>query len=433
MVSLIVCQDEAQATNDKMVKRVDTIGPMAYPARVFICCRREDARAQQIATALADEFGPQRTCFDAVSGSSTGWAERLGSELRAADVVVAILSPRTIDSELVEAELHLARELAAQTGTPRIVAVRLPTTPKLPYPLRRHVDGIAHLEYTGNANALANDIRLLLANGNDTSQAVTSATSFRGGSSLLRPLPWADPNPSAEDALAEAPFYIERDEERVMARALAGQGVTIAIKGPRQSGKSLVLSRLLGQARTHGKRAVLIDFQFQPQPAAITDFFAAFCDTLAAEFKRPAPDRARWGRLPNGSICTTFLEREILSRVEQPLVLAFDEMERIVDPKVRADFLAMLRGWHDRRARSATFRNLDLILVTALEPAQMTSDQFGSPFNVAIGEGLRDFTSEQVVQLNALYGQPFDDVQVQRLVARLGGHPFLTRRALYLA
>ena len=45
---------------------------------------------------------------------------------------------------------------------------------------------------------------------------------------------------------------------------------------------------------------------------------------------------------------------------------------------------------------------------------------------------MSDFTAEQVAELNRLHGSPFDWRQEQQLMALLNGHPYLTRRALYL-
>ena len=39
---------------------------------------------------------------------------------------------------------------------------------------------------------------------------------------------------------------------------------------------------------------------------------------------------------------------------------------------------------------------------------------------------------EQVARLNALHPKPLGDADVQRLYALIGGHPYLTRKALYM-
>ena len=55
-----------------------------------------------------------------------------------------------------------------------------------------------------------------------------------------------------------------------------------------------------------------------------------------------------------------------------------------------------------------------------------------SPFNVGVVLPLDDFLPEQVARLNALHPRPLDDADIQRLYALVGGHPYLTRKALYM-
>jgi hypothetical protein len=55
-----------------------------------------------------------------------------------------------------------------------------------------------------------------------------------------------------------------------------------------------------------------------------------------------------------------------------------------------------------------------------------------SPFNVSETIELEDFTLEQVADLNRRHGGQLDANQAQNLHDLLGGHPYLTRKALYL-
>jgi hypothetical protein len=55
-----------------------------------------------------------------------------------------------------------------------------------------------------------------------------------------------------------------------------------------------------------------------------------------------------------------------------------------------------------------------------------------SPFNVGQVIDLVDFTLAQVADLNRRHGAPLSVDEERRLMALLGGHPYLIRRALYL-
>jgi hypothetical protein len=92
----------------------------------------------------------------------------------------------------------------------------------------------------------------------------------------------------------------------------------------------------------------------------------------------------------------------------------------------------MLRSWHNNRARGGDWLRLNLALVTSTEPYQFIADLNQSPFNVGQVVELTDFTLEQVAQLNQRHQNPLVETQVKQLFELLGGHPYLTRRALYL-
>ena len=130
--------------------------------------------------------------------------------------------------------------------------------------------------------------------------------------------------------------------------------------------------------------------------------------------------------------CRRYL-RHILKSVEEPLVLAMDEVERLFACEFGTDFFGMLRSWHNERKRTRTpLARLDLVLVTSTEPYLFIQDANQSPFNVGLVLELEDFPPEAVARLNGLHGSPFDAAGEKELYDRLGGHPYLVRKALYL-
>lgn len=95
----------------------------------------------------------------------------------------------------------------------------------------------------------------------------------------------------------------------------------------------------------------------------------------------------------------------------------------------------MLRSWHEARAHKPAFEHLDLVLVTSTDPENFLTEEEGrgSPFNVGATIRLQDFTRHEVDDLMVRHGlDEMDEPFRERLMALLGGHPFLTRRALYL-
>lgn len=230
-------------------------------------------------------------------------------------------------------------------------------------------------------------------------------------------------------------LYVERPSDALAGATIRQPGVTITIKGPRQMGKSSLLYRLLDTAQAAGKRTVLLDFQLVDTAALATAdaFLRQWCAWLSDELGVPEQVDPYW-RLPIGPMqrCTAYLKKYLLPQVGGPLTLAMDEVDRIFDTPYRSDFFAMLRSWHNTRQTGSVWRDLDLVLVTSTEPYQFVENLNQSPFNVGCTVELEDFTPAQVSDLNARHGAPLTAAEARRLMALVGGQPYLVRRALYL-
>lgn len=230
-------------------------------------------------------------------------------------------------------------------------------------------------------------------------------------------------------------FYVERASDRVALETIQQEGVTITIKGPRQMGKSSLLLRVREAALAAGKRVALFDFQLFDKPA-LSDpnlFFRQLCDWITDELELPSRVDEFWeAPLGNSQRTTRYLQRYLLKEINGPLVLAMDEVDRTFDTSFRSDFFGMLRSWHNSRQTSPLWQQLDLVLVTSTEPYQLIEDLNQSPFNVGEVIELVDFTAEQVADLNRRHGSPLSSLEAEQLMALLGGHPYLVRRALYL-
>jgi hypothetical protein len=233
----------------------------------------------------------------------------------------------------------------------------------------------------------------------------------------------------------EDPFYVERPEDAIALNAIQSQGVTICIKAPRQMGRSSLLMRTIQRAIRAGKHVAFLDFQFFDQAALehADLFFHQFCAWLCAELKQDSPVDTGWDAKVGIILrCTRFIENQVLKKLGKPLVLAMDEVETVFDSPLRSDFFAMLRGWHNMRQGDSPWKQLDLVLVTSTEPYDFIVNRMQSPFNVGEIIRLADFAPDQVADLNQRHGAPLLAGELDQLIALVGGHPYLVRRALYL-
>jgi hypothetical protein len=413
--------------------------------RIFISYKRDVEPDQPIALQVFQALSPQHEVFiDQTMLVGTRWAERIEAEIRQADFLIVFLSARSVYSEMVEQEIKMAHEMAqVQGGHPAILPVRLAYREPFQYPLNRYLNDInwAFWQSEGDTPRLIAELTQAISGGElpfDAAQAKAALLETSEPSALPRPFPSAQPVAleMPEGTMdSESAFYVERPSDAIAIRTIAQKGVTIAIKGPRQVGKSSLLIRAIEAAVNAGKRVAFLDFQLFDK-AALTDaelFFQRFCSWLTYELDMEDRVEEYWKTpLGNSQRCTRYVQRYILKELGNPLVLAMDEVDKVFDADFRNDFFGMLRSWHNSRATTPIWKQLDLTLVTSTEPYQLIDDLNQSPFNVGQVIELQDFTPEQVADLNRRHGSPLNSSEERQLIVLLGGHPYLVRRALYL-
>ena len=213
--------------------------------------------------------------------------------------------------------------------------------------------------------------------------------------------------------------------------------MTITILGPRQVGKSSLLCRVVAAAEKAGKQAVALDFQrFDTDPqSGLDQFLQQFAATITDELGIDVPFDKAWGDekgLGPSQRCTRYIEKHILKRLDAKVSLFMDEVDLLLDTGFHTPFFRMLRSWHNSRALRLLWRKLDLVLISSTEPHFFIENVHESPFNVGQTVTLEDFTPKQVVSLNELYNRPLDAVQQRQLIELVGGHPYLSHKAIHL-
>lgn len=231
-------------------------------------------------------------------------------------------------------------------------------------------------------------------------------------------------------------FYIERQADEELWHQIQQPGQTITITGPRQVGKTSLLIRGAHQAvQVLDAQVAYIDLQAISQDA-LTDsdtFLRLLADWLADE-TGIIPDVVETGwqsALGSPRKLTKLLERTILPAVGNPLLLALDEVDRLLSTPFHTEFFGLLRSWHNLRAWNTPWQQFTLLMAISTEPYLLIDDLQQSPFNVGLMLYLTDFTHDQVSTLNKRYGRPLKQAEVRELYKLLNGHPYLTRLALY--
>jgi hypothetical protein len=411
--------------------------------KIFISYKHNVAPDTPVATAVYEALRNEHDVFiDKEIQVGEQWAVRIQQEIKTADYLIVFLSEHSLHSEMVIGEVETAHHHYKATSKPVILPVRLAFNEALVYPLNAYLNPLqwAVWNYAGDTPQLINEL-LQAINGGTLpvgKQEMEASTVKRDE---ILPTAFADvirdPGPLEGTMPHQSPFYIERGSDQQAIDAI-GQpnGVTITIKGPRQMGKSSLLNRVMAMGSSNGMKAAFIDFQViehatMQNPA---EFYRQFCSLLSYEFEMEDLTEQFWGG-PLGQVQKTssYIQRHLLNSIPgTPVLLAMDEVERMFASPFRSDFFSMLRSWHNNRARGGDWTRLNLALVTSTEPYQLIADLNQSPFNVGIVVELTDFTPAEVAKLNVCYGNPLRPTEVADLVGLLGGHPYLTRKAIYL-
>ncbi len=421
-------------------------------SRIFISYKRDIEPDAPLAQKLCEALQPYHDVFiDQKMLVGTRWAAQIEAELKAADGVIVLLSAHSVQSEMVEHEVELAHRFAQGEGSggyPRIFPVRVAYRQPFQYPLGAYLNPLNWAMWTdeGDTAGLVEELlRAIAGQPLSITEAAKPAllqlelSERLPSDELPNPVPSAQPvpleSPDQGTMALESRLYVQRAEDGRALRAVDAQEGTVIIKGARQMGKSSLLNRMMAGAVEKDSQVIFLDFQLFDQPALENRerFFRQFCTFLADELEVPNRLNEYWDDdLPLPKICTSYMGRYLLKGLDGPVMVAMDEVDRVLNTSFRSDFFGMLRSWHNKRAMSKLWRRFSQVLVISTEPYQLIEDLNQSPFNVGQTLRLQNFSAAQVAALNGQHGSPLGSGELDELMRLLAGHPYLVRRALYL-
>ncbi len=427
------------------------------PVRIFICYKRNIQPDEQLANYLYDFLTGQghQAFIDRTMRTGVDWLAEIDRQLRESDFLIALLSKESADSEMVQAEIKRAYEYRKLQGHPRTLPVRLAYEGLLPYSIEAFVDPLQYVVWhePGDNERVAAEI-LAAVRGRLPDRTPVAPVSGRLHQDISlaedgRPVTKTDtlhpPLPEFDPRGLEAPggvvklrdkFYIERHTDTQLKNEILKPGTTTTIRGPRQTGKSSLLVRGVSVAREHGARNVNLDLQrVDGDRLASPDLFLRdLAEFIVRKLRLEVHEVAKaWqSSLGPQDKLTYLMEDYILPASDAPIILALDEVDRLLQTPFHNDFFALLRSWHNSRALDEQWDKLDIVMVISTEPYLLIADANQSPFNVGLKLYLEDFNEAQVRDLNHRHGEPVSDGHFPELMALLSGHPYLTRKALYL-
>ena len=231
-------------------------------------------------------------------------------------------------------------------------------------------------------------------------------------------------------------YYVKRNPYEEQAyEEIKKPGALIRIKAPQEMGKTSILSRILDYASRQKYRTVSLNFQ-QIDETILEDtnrFLRWLCANVSYQLKLESKLDDYWDEDIGGKISSTlYFQYYILEQINEPLVLALDEVNHIFEhPQVAKDVLPLFRSWYEEAKRFPIWRKLRLIVVHSTEiyvPLKLKQ----SPFNVGLPIQLDNLSFNQVKELAQCYKIKWqDDTQIRQLMDLVGGHPALTSIAFY--
>lgn len=230
-----------------------------------------------------------------------------------------------------------------------------------------------------------------------------------------------------------SPYYIEPTILQARACSEISQpGGLIRIKAPRKMGKSSFTLRLLQHATSLSYSILQVDLQRADEAvfSSIDRFLRWFCTILSYQLDLPPTLDDYWDAEAGSKVSSTlYLQQALLKEASVPIVLLFNEINRVFEyPVIAREFLPLLRSWYEEAKSGSALHKLRFILSYSTEvyvPLNLNQ----SPFNVGLPIELPHLTLEDVEVLAQTYSLSSD--VAPPLMELVNGHPYLIQLALY--
>lgn len=413
-------------------------------ARVFISAAQLEPDAK-VAGAFYDQLkSAGHNPFWAAASIKIGekWSERISEELKSCDYFIVLISKNSLHSDMVTEEVRKVKELQQirSSDYPAILPVRL----KLPFGTDTNYDLAGYLnriqqrlwQNDPDTKTIIDEIIKVIKQGR--TPELLEHREIRLGD--IKPHEVLLPNAPLElpegQVRMDSPFYVERDVDAKCFEEILKSGALIRIKAPRQYGKTSILSRLLRHAANNNHHVITISLHFLEQSVInnLERFLKFICEYSASRIKLTPMMEKHWIEFEALKMrCSLYFEEYLLESTDKPIVLAFDEVDRLFSIKhISDDFFSMMRGWHEESRTNPLWERLKIVLVHSTEAYLGVNNINQSPFyNVGFEAKLPPFNMQEIYNLAVRHKLNLNEDELSEIMSFIGGHPYLVRRALY--
>ncbi len=399
-----------------------SVPPVAEKHDVVLLYRRNALPDTEVLDVIEKELSGRglSVFYDRSARPGVEAHRQLEERLRSARAVIPIVSPHALRSEMLQYALEAALDARQNSGQPAILPVQIgPPEPSEEDDLaiRDLIAPFPYFSWNDGSDSPRLVAELLSALREPVKPSEVALETVGGG---------MEPN---------SPFYIERTADSEFRSLLERNHSIILIRGGRQIGKTSLIARAMRLTRERAWRSVRTDFQ-KLSGSSLADasvFYRQLAASLARQIRFSYDFSLLWDEASDPGQNFEYFLRDLLEAEETPLVWFMDEADKVFAAPFSTDFFGLVRSWHNDRAAEpdGPLNRLSIAIAYATEAHLFISDLNQSPFNVGERVSLDDFTIEQVLRLNDLYGGPVGArADLDTLHTLLGGQPYLTRRAL---
>lgn len=240
--------------------------------------------------------------------------------------------------------------------------------------------------------------------------------------------------------MAGSRFYIQRSPiEKLSQVTIRQPGGLLRLHAARRMGKTSLLYHLLAYVRKEldYKTATLSFYRLEDsQLESLDNFLRWFCETLSHELNLPSRVEDYWNKqIGCKSSCTRYIENYILAKIDAPLVISMDDVDRLFEyPTVAVGFFSLVRGWSEESRMRPIWQKFRQIVSYSTD-VYIDFPLNQSPFNVGRQVDFPPFDVHQVMVLAQRYGgarlSRLGETEAEALLGLVEGIPHLIQLALY--
>ncbi|MGD2092084.1 MAG: AAA-like domain-containing protein [Candidatus Aminicenantes bacterium] len=230
-------------------------------------------------------------------------------------------------------------------------------------------------------------------------------------------------------------FYIKRKaDDEVFSEMLRPHGI-VTIKGAQQTGKTSLILQVYHsiQSQRSDLRIVFVNFQSISEKnfKTMEKIWFNIVSCISNQLKIKEWSSNNWKKEADYNYNVLNFFDMMFEISEYPLIICFDEVNRVFNSPIKNDFFASIRSLYTRGAHESNFHKTRWLLSTSSEPAFFIDDINQSPFNIGHRVELNTFTIEEVKEFALRFGLILNYDDLERVMNFVGGRPYLVHTLFY--